>query len=160
MADDLLRFERIARIAYRFTERESGESTQLHPFDQREVHECFPKKVRKLFDDGHYAEATYAAFKFLDKLVQRLANSGLTGTKLMNEAFKKENPVLKLTPLSNESEVNEQEGYRAIFYGAIAAIRNPRGHEVAIIDEVDTCLDHLAFASMLVRRLEQSGFKP
>lgn len=38
------------------------------------------------------------------------------------------------------------------------AIRNPRGHEVDLGADPDTCLDHLAFASLLLRRLERSGF--
>jgi uncharacterized protein (TIGR02391 family) len=74
------------------------------------------------------------------------------------QVFDENNPVLRLTALSNASEIDEQKGYRFLFSGAVMAIRNPRGHEVGVQDDPDTCLDHLAFASLLLRRLEQSGF--
>ena len=45
-----------------------------------------------------------------------------------------------------------------LFSLSVMAIRNPRGHEVNLSDGPDKCLDHLAFASLLLRRLEQSGF--
>lgn len=158
MDDDLARFERIARIAYRFTEREASEQVQLHPFDVRNIHPLLPAKVRKLFDDGHYAEATFEAFKFVDKWVHKHAKLNETGFKLMMAAFSKDNPLMKLTPLGSMSEEDEQEGYRFLFAGAMKAIRNPRGHESGIADNLDVCLDHLACASLLLRRLERAGF--
>ena len=76
----------------------------------------------------------------------------------MMDAFDEAKAPIKLTPLSNVSEVDEQKGYRWVFAGSVWAIRNPRGHEVTMPDDIDTCLDHLAFVSMLIRRLEQSGY--
>jgi hypothetical protein len=38
-------------------------------------------------------------------------------------------------------------------------IRNPRAHEPTIVDDPDICLDHLSFVSLLLRRLEQAGYK-
>ena len=78
--------------------------------------------------------------------------------KLMMQVFDEAKPSLRLTPLTNASEIDEQKGYRFLFSGAVMAIRNPRGHEVNLNDDVDTCLDHLAFASLLLRRLEQAGY--
>jgi uncharacterized protein (TIGR02391 family) len=131
----------------------------LHPFDRRNIHPAFPAKVRQLFDDGHYAEATFAAFKYIDKLVSKYAKMRESGFKLMMAVFDETKPVLRLTPLVEVSEVDEQKGFRFMFSGGALAIRNPRGHEVNVQDDPDTCLDHLAFASLLVRRLEQAGFR-
>jgi len=139
-----------------------GESTPeilLHPFDLRNVHPGFPKKVRDLFDDGHCAEATFAAFKYVDKVVQKHSGKKESGQKLMMAVFSKDNPVIKLNSLTNQSEEDEQEGYRFMFAGAVMGIRNPGGHEIELSDDPDVCLDHLAFASLLIRRLERSGFK-
>ena len=159
MADAFRRFERIARSTYQYSEREAGEQVQLHPFDVRNIHAGFPPKVRQLFDDGHFPQATFEAFKFIDKLVLKHFGGGESGFKLMMAAFDRgKAQSLKLTPLSNASEIDEQDGYRFIFAGAAQAIRNPRGHEVTLTDDVDTCLDHLAFASMLIRRMEAAGF--
>jgi len=129
----------------------------LHPFDQRNIHPALPAKVRQLFDDGYYAEATFESFKYLDKRVQTSSGLSETGFKLMMAAFDKNKPSIKLTPLRNTSEQDEQEGYRFIFAGGVMAIRNPRGHEHSVADDPDVCLDHLAFVSLLLRRLDQAG---
>lgn len=131
----------------------------LHPFELRNVHPDLPPKVRKLFDDGHGAEATFHAFKFVEKVVQTHSGSRETGRKLMMNVFSKSNPVIKLNGLANPSEEDEQEGYQFMFAGSVAAIRNPGGHEISLSDDPDVCLDHLAFASLLLRRLERAGYK-
>jgi hypothetical protein len=46
-----------------------------------------------------------------------------------------------------------------MFTGGMKGIRNPRAHEPSIVDDPDICLDHLSFVSLLLRRLEQSGYK-
>jgi uncharacterized protein (TIGR02391 family) len=157
-------FETIARALAALPEKEpitqsSAERSSLHSFDTRNIHPGLPPKVRKLFDDGHFAEATFHAFKYLDKQVQKHSLLSESGYKLMMTAFDDAKPKLQLTPLGNESERDEQKGYRFIFAGGVQAIRNPRGHEYTVADDPDTCLDHLSFVSMLLRRLEAAGFK-
>ena len=135
-------------------------TTSLHPFDSRNIHPDLPPKVRELFDDGHYPEATELAFKHLDKEIQR--HSGLTtesGFKLMMAAFDGATPKVKLNPLVTVSEKDEQEGFRFVFAGGMKGIRNPRAHDPGIVDDPDICLDHLSFVSLLLRRLEQAGYK-
>jgi hypothetical protein len=53
----------------------------------------------------------------------------------------------------------EVQGYRYIFAGASAGIRNPRGHEVDIGDTPDEALDYLALASLLLRKLDAAGVR-
>ncbi|HKN76402.1 MAG TPA: TIGR02391 family protein [Candidatus Acidoferrum sp.] len=130
----------------------------LHPFDNRNIHPDLQTKVRKLFDDGYYPEATIHAFKHLESKVHR--HSGIasqTGQALMMAAF--DGTKIKLNGLVTLSETDEQEGYRFIFAGGTRGIRNPRGHDPNIVDDPDICLDHLSFVSMLLRRLEQAGYK-
>lgn len=138
---------------------DSGRASPLHPFDLRNLHQGFPPKVRKLFDDGHCAEATFAAFKWVEKYVVKHSGKKENGRALMMAAFDKNKPLLKLNPLLTTSDEDEQEGYRFMFAGAVMGIRNPGGHEIELSDDPDECLDHLAFASLLIRRLERSGFK-
>ena len=159
MRDIFRRFERIVRNAHRFSDAPARREEQ-HPFEVRDIHPALPHTVRQLFDDSHYAQATFEAFKFLDKEVKRHAGVDKTGKSLMMEAFREISPLIQLTPLSNETERNEQEGYKFIFAGAVIAIRNPRGHEYDIEDDVGTCLDHLSLVSHLLRRLEKAGYKP
>ena len=91
MPSSLLRFEAIARALAQLSQHEPATqptgATTLHPFDVRNVHPDLPSKVKRLFDDGHYAEATYHAFKYLDKKVSTLSTVGKSGFKLMMDAF-------------------------------------------------------------------------
>ena len=128
---------------------------ELHPFDERNIHPDIDAVSKRLFDDGHYSQATFEAYKLLDRKVQNLAKINESGVKLMMKAFSEQSPLIKLTNLSNTSEKDEQEGYKFIFSGAIQAIRNPRGHEFGLQDSPTLCLDHLSLASLLLRRLEK-----
>lgn len=156
--DDLLSlFESVTRRARIFTEARSEPAGGLHPFDERNIHSKIEGVSKKLFDDGHYAQSTFEAYKFLDKQVAHYAKSSETGEKLMMKAFNEESPLIQLTDLSTTSKKDEQRGFRFIFSGSVVAIRNPRGHEYGIKDTPTECLDHLSLASMLLRRLEQAG---
>jgi uncharacterized protein (TIGR02391 family) len=157
MADRLAYFERIAKAALRFSKIQSPGPPPEHPFELRNIHPLLPLVVRKLFDDGHYPQATFEAFKFVDKEVGRLAKHSESGFKLMMAVFSETSPVVKLTACGTTSEKDEQKGFQFLFAGSMLAIRNPRGHEHSIHDSPDECLDHLALASILLRRLEAAG---
>ena len=158
MYDRLLIFERIVRKAVGFTVVTPEETRDIHPFDLRDLHPKLPQIVRDLFDDGHYAQATFEAFKFLDEVIQQLSGESETGFKLMMRVFPEASPAIKLTPCSKQSEKDEQKGYQFLFAGSVLAIRNPRGHECAVKDHPDTCLDHLSLVSLLLRRIEKAGY--
>ncbi len=159
MPEQFSRFERLVRLAGQFTDARSEPVGGLHPFDERNIHPRLPAIVKQLFDDGHFPQATFEAYKYVDKEIQRFSNSTESGVKLMMQAFAAEGPLVKLTLLSTVSEKDEQRGFQFLFAGSVLAIRNPRGHEYAISDSPDKCLDHLSLASLLLRRLEESGFK-
>jgi uncharacterized protein (TIGR02391 family) len=164
MPSSLARFESIARALSRLPEREPAtqivaEKSALHPFDSRNIHPDLPQKVRELFDDGHFPEATSLAFKYLDKKVQEYSGLPESGYKLMMAAFDGSTPKIKLNTLATTSEKDEQQGYRFVFAGGMQGIRNPRAHEVTIVDNPDICLDHLSLVSLLLRRLEEAGYK-
>ncbi len=150
-------FEGICRRAH-VVDESSSANVNAHPFQSRNLYSKFPSKVRKLFDDGHYSESTFEALKFLDKRVQALAEKKETGYKLMMAVFGGDCPQLPLNDLSSESKKDEQRGYQFIFAGVMSAIRNPKGHDYSIEDDLDTCLDHLTVISTLFRRLEESGY--
>jgi len=156
----LARFERVARAASRLAYRphEAAAETE-HPFETRNIHPSLPVIVRDLFDDGHYSQSTFEALKFVDREVARLASQTDSGFKLMMNVFAESTPILQLTPCSSVSERDEQKGFQFLFAGSVLAIRNPRGHQYSVRDSPDECLDHLALASVLLRRLQAAGFK-
>lgn len=156
---DLSRFERITRAAFGFTEAASEEPGSHHAFEIRNLHPSLPAQVRELFDDGHYSDATLKAFTFVEEEVQRIATSNEVGYKLMMQAFGGSPPPLAINGLMDATDVSEQEGFQFLFAGSSRAIRNPRAHRSRIVDDVDLCLDHLSFASMLLRRLDDAGLR-
>lgn len=153
MRDLLTSFEAIVRTVGGLSIRAEESEGQSHPFDERNIHPDIANVSLKLFDDGHYSQSTFEAFKYLDIQVKKLSKINDSGFKLMMTALSETNPKIKLTPLVTQSEIDEQMGYKHVFAGAMSAIRNPRGHDINI-DPIDRCLDHLSFASVLLRRLE------
>lgn len=156
MLDRLSQFETIVRKAKDFTTETLEPKGSLHAFDERNIHPAISNIAKKLFDDGHYSQATFEAFKFIDREVHRLSSVSESGYKLMMSAFNEASPKIKLTDLKTSSQVDEQMGFKFIFSGSVMAIRNPRGHEYSVKETPDECLDHLSLASMLQRRLDQS----
>ena len=158
MADLLGAFERITRSVGRLGYGEELRASTEHPFDTRNIHPALPVIVKKLFDDGYYSQSTFEAFKFVDKEVARLATHSESGFKLMMAVFSETSPLLKLNACRTGSQKDEQKGFQFLFAGSMMAIRNPRGHEYAMRDSPDECLDHLALASLLLRRLQAAGY--
>jgi uncharacterized protein (TIGR02391 family) len=155
MIDKLTHLERIARLSGAYSIPSADlESEALHPFDKLNIHPLIVDVCKKLFDDGHYSQSTFEAFKLIDRTVASLSNVKKSGFKLMLEVFHEKEQKIRLTNLSNESEIDEQKGYAFLFAGSLMGIRNPRGHLVGNLDTIDLCLDHLALASSLMRRLD------
>ncbi|MCX6571019.1 MAG: TIGR02391 family protein [Candidatus Aminicenantes bacterium] len=158
MSEFLRKFELIARKAFKFSQLETRELGPVHPFDIRNIHQSLPHDVRTLFDNGHYSQATFEAFKFVDKTVQHLSEINKSGFDLMMRAFSETSPQILLNANVSVSEKDEQQGYKFIFSGCALGVRNPRGHECDLKDPPELCLDHLCLASMLLRKLESAGY--
>lgn len=157
MPPSIDQFESFARRAIQLSDIPPT-AAPLHPFEERGIHQELPADVRELFDNGHYAQSTFEAFKFVDHEVRRHSRLSESGTKLMMQAFGGDQPPISLTPRQTPSEQDEQEGYKFLFAGAMLGIRNPRGHEFDVRDAPEECLDHLALASALMRRLAAAGY--
>jgi uncharacterized protein (TIGR02391 family) len=153
MSDLLSSFEQFVRNAKHVGTRSSPEPRDVHPFDERNIHPDIATVSLKLFDDGHYSQATFEAFKLLDNKVKAVSGIQENGYKLMMVAFNEGNPKIKLNELLTTSDKDEQMGFRYVFAGSMSAIRNPRGHDIRT-DPIDLCLDHLSFASVLLRTFE------
>jgi uncharacterized protein (TIGR02391 family) len=121
--------------------------------------------TRELYQNGYYALAVEECYKCLCNLVKNrsklLGKSGkpLDGWDLMVQAFDEKNPILALNALKTESDENEQRGYRFIFAGVMAGIRNPRAHHHAYMDDADRALEMLAWGNHLAAKLKAAKKK-
>lgn len=79
-----------------------------------------------LFADGHHRAAVAEAFKSIDVRVRTITGLTLSGAKLMGEAFKATNPLIDIATEPGQSGQDEQEGFLALFRGAMIGIPQPR----------------------------------
>ncbi len=125
-------------------------------FDQVELHPRIAAVATELYKNGHYPESVFNASKALINFVQdKSGRFDLDGVSLMTTVFSKNNPILAFNDLSDQSDLDEQEGTMHLFMGAALGIRNPRGHSF-VEDSPERALEYIAFLSMLAARVDEA----
>lgn len=130
--------------------------TYIHPLIQR--------SSKKLFEDGHFANAAEDAFIELNSrakaIYKKLVPSTTTvpdGTDLMHKLFGS-NPLLcPVCDTSTESGDNYQQGFHFMTAGAMSALRNPKAHSNDEVLTAEEAMRRLMFASMLMYKLDEAG---
>lgn len=111
----------------------------------------------KLFNDKHYSQAIFEAFKLIENLVKEKSGKvDLSGKPLMQTVFSANRPILTLNSLSNRYERDEQEGFMDLFTGAMMGIRDPKAHLMIKQKDPKKAFEYLVFASLLVRKIEEA----
>ncbi|MBT2439604.1 TIGR02391 family protein [Streptomyces sp. ISL-36] len=118
------------------------------------LHDTIVEAVADRYATGHFADAVQKAFQAVEYRVQNLIDSSEVGAKLMGNAFGGTNPRLMVARAEGASQTSEQDGFRDLFRGAMAGLRNPRVHGPHYAEEEAEVLEMLAFASLLMRRLD------
>lgn len=119
------------------------------------MHQKIQEVSGSLFASEHYAQAILQAFIAVNSEVKHV--SGLNnqdGQPLMDAAFSVGNPKIQLNALSSQSEKDEQVGFMFLYKGAMQGIRNPKAHENVPNPDRARTLEYLAFASLLMRRID------
>ena len=130
--------------------------TYIHPLIQR--------SSKKLFEDGHFANAAEDAFIELNSrakaIYKKLVPSTTTvpdGTDLMHKLFGS-NPLLcPVCDTSTESGDNYQQGFHFMTAGAMSALRNPKAHSNDEVLTAEEAMRRLMFASMLMYKLDEAS---
>ncbi|MBA7683917.1 hypothetical protein ES703_92305 [subsurface metagenome] len=133
---------------------------RLYPVDTTLELKWHPKVLSvsgKLFQDGHYPEAIFAAFKSLEAYVKKKSGvKNKSGKDLMAHVFSESNPILKIKCSLPDTAKEEQEGFKFIFMGAMVGIRNPKAHyEITQRDRARTS-QYLALASLLFKTVDDA----
>ena len=148
-AIDMLR-ERLEELG------ESPVGRAQRAFDDMQLHPELRRRVGKLFEDGHFANAIEDACKVLEVFVKlRSGRDDLSGTGLMQTVFSSAKPLLKFNALETDSEKSEQQGMMYLYAGAISALRNPRAHGL-VPDNAETAVELLGFVSFLLKSLDKA----
>jgi hypothetical protein len=107
-----------------------------------------------LVEHGRIPEAISEALRLIEERVQYLTESDESGPKLMESAFGAIPPKLDITTTTGPAAQAEQEGFRLLFVGAMLGLLGP-----SAAGTVQETLEYLAFASMLMRRLDRAEGK-
>lgn len=114
------------------------------------------RQVTERFIEEHLDVAIFEAFKSINNRVKRMTGLDLDGSKLMTAAFSGTSPQIRFADISSETGRNIQQGLHFLFLGAVQGIRNPDAHEQFKPLDDEEGLEVLAFASMLMRRLDHA----
>ncbi|WP_164984980.1 TIGR02391 family protein [Ammoniphilus sp. CFH 90114] len=105
--------------------------------------------AQSLYQDGHFRSAVLDTYVALDNDVQRKSCLATTGKPLMDSAFSKNSPVLKLSDAPDA-----QLGAMLLFSGGAMGVRNVLAHDQRANPSEQEALELLYFASTLFRRLD------
>lgn len=121
------------------------------------MHPSVVAACSSLFDTGHFSDAIFAAYRAVEMAVREASGLELTGVNLMNQAMRRPGGVLRMSSLPGQAGEDEQQGMRALFAGAMQGIRNPKAHGHFSLQDRQKTLEYLAFASLLLRRLDDAA---
>ncbi len=128
-------------------------------YDLSLLHPRIKKASEKLFNNEHYPEAIFAAFKEIEILVRAKSQINQIGKTLMMTAFKEDAPLLRIKYSSKNSEKEEQEGFKFIFAGAMLAVKDPKSHSRIVQKDPKKAYEYLVFASLLARKIDEAKVK-
>lgn len=125
-------------------------------FDRLKLHPRVLDVARKLFLDGHHWEAVFAASKALVNYIkERSGEYSLDGAPLARKVFSRNDPILAFNDLSDQTDMDEQEGMMHLFEGAILGIRNPGGHTFPE-GPAERAIEYLSLLSLLAYRVQEA----
>jgi uncharacterized protein (TIGR02391 family) len=153
-------FESMSPISVTWGKAPAVRSAPIRRLLIENLHRHVTQAASDLFNDQHYGSAVSEAFKSLEVRVRDLSQiSDKSGEKLMGAAFGTSSPILDVSMEKGRSGRDEQEGFLALFRGAMLGIRNPKAHELFALEDPQRALEYLGFASLLHRRLDSAEQK-
>jgi uncharacterized protein (TIGR02391 family) len=115
------------------------------------LHPKVAEPARGLFAAGEYDYAVFAAFKAVEEELRRRihADPSELGVNLVSKAMSPKAPLLHFSNIPSE-----QEAVHSLFRGAVGAFKNPLSHRSVNYSDPARVLESLAFASLLMRLLD------
>jgi uncharacterized protein (TIGR02391 family) len=122
------------------------------------VHPRICALARPRFEAGFFGDAVEASFKEINDAIKRIVRDldgrEIDGANLMNTAFSPQNPIIRLTNLTTDTDKNIQQGYMQIMAGAMIGIRNPKAHGNLNPDSTKA-LHLICLASLLMHKIDE-----
>lgn len=110
-----------------------------------------------MFEDGYYTHVIEESVKAVFEYIRRKTGLKLDGTKLINEVFSTDNPILSFGDLDNESIRNEQVGFMQMLKGLFQGVRHPLAHTQGKKEKMIKAFEYLVMASLFCRRIDDTN---
>lgn len=127
------------------------------------IHPRIISVSKKLYLDGHYANAAEDAFIEVNAHVKKLYSAFNPnepkipdGVTLMNKLFSEDNPLVSIHDRSTQTGRDIHNGYRFMLAGAMSALRNPKAHSNDEKLSPEEAMRRLMFASMLMYKIDEA----
>jgi len=117
------------------------------------------RQVTERYLDDHLNVAIFEAFKAVNNRVKQMTQLDLDGSALMDQCLGSSNPRIVFADPSTQTGRDVQQGLHFMFKGAVKGIRNLNAHEQFTVLDEEEGFEELAFASMLMRRLDTATVK-
>ncbi len=125
-------------------------------FEGLDLHRRIADAASELYRDGHYRNAVLDATLALENLVkEKSRRHDLSGSGLMSTVFSKNDPILAVNDLTDQTDRDEQEGIMHLFLGAILGLRNPRAHSL-FDDSAELAVEYIALLSLLAKIVDKT----
>lgn len=118
------------------------------------LHDTVRQASAALMLGGHREQAVLAAFRAVEARVRAVTGLDDTGRSLMGRAFGGSLPPVRVDTLPGRLGQDEQDGFKLLFMGAMAALRNLAAHGPTRQPSAQEAFEALALASLLLRRLD------
>lgn len=122
------------------------------------VHPRICAIARPRFEAGFFGDAVEASFKELNDAIKQIVRDtdgrDLDGASLMTTAFSPQNPIIRLTSLTTQTEKDIQQGYMQIMAGSMIGIRNPKAHNNLNPDSTKA-MHLICLASLLMHEVDE-----
>lgn len=112
--------------------------------------------ICKTYEAENYSPAILDAMHYLSEILREKSGEDGDGARLVASVLGGDSPKLRLNNLQTETEKNIQRGILQILTGMYMAIRNPRSHEQANGDTVETANAIIYFINYLLKQIDNS----
>jgi len=120
------------------------------------LHPLIKEHAIPSFQSGDYRNAVLTSMTALSHQIRKKTGLKEDGDKLFNTVFSPTHPYLVFSDLDNE---DVQKGFLLIFKGAQMGIRNPNAHSLEHDLTLEKAAQHMVFASLLARMIDEATLK-
>ncbi len=136
----------------------------------RNLHQLIRDRLYEDYKNARYLDAAKEGVVIYEREIRDKAGVNYSSTDLMHKSFSFEShnergrttitrlPILQISDLSDDTELNMQRGQQFLSVGLVQAFRNPTHHEPRTTSNIlfpeNSCLDILSLISFLLFRLD------